>query len=110
MAKNKRDIKREDVVTEADKIAYSRMMYDRWESIPDDALPSYIIDNAHLFPLESEPWHSPEYWIAAARAQEQKERALRALKRADKRQANRRLNDPTPRILRSLFVASRQRT
>jgi hypothetical protein len=91
MTKRKPDIRREDVRTEADKIAYSRMMYDRWESIPYDAPPSYIIDNAHLFPLESEPWHSGAYWIAAARAQEQRERALRALKRDEKRQPNRQL-------------------
>ena len=65
MRKRKPDIRREDVRTEADKIAYSRMMYDRWESIPYDAPPSYVIDNAYLFPLETEPWHSPEYWIAA---------------------------------------------
>jgi hypothetical protein len=91
MRKRKPDIRREDVKTEADKIAYSRMMYDRWESIPYDAPPSYIIDNAHLFPLETEPWHSGEYWIAAARAEEQKQRALRALKREERRNLNRQL-------------------
>ena len=89
MRKNRKpDIRREDVKTEADKIAYSRMMYDRWESIPDDALPSYIIDNAHLFPLESEPWHSPEYWIMVAKADAEKERLW---KREKRRQTNRSL-------------------
>ena len=91
MAKRKPDIRREDVKTEADKIAYSRQMYERWESIPDNAPPSYIIDNAHLFPLETEPWHSSEYWIAAARAEEQKQRALRGIARDEKRKLNRML-------------------
>jgi hypothetical protein len=72
-----KDIRREDVRTEADKIAYSRMMYDRWESISDNAPPSYIIDNAHLFPLETEPWHSGEYWILRAKAAREKQRLLR---------------------------------
>lgn len=75
--KPNKDIRREDVKTEADKIAYSRMMYERWESIPDNAPPSYIIDNAHLFPLESEPWHSAWYHIEVARAQREKQRLLR---------------------------------
>ena len=74
--KHKPDIRREDVRTEADKIAYSRMMYERWESIPYDAPPSYIIDNAHLFPLETEPWHSSEYWIMRAKAERERRRLL----------------------------------
>ena len=89
MRKRKPDIRREDVKTEADKIAYSRMMYERWESTPDNAPPSYIIDNAHLFPLKSEPWHSPEYWITVARTEEQKQRAERTFARETKRQTNR---------------------
>jgi hypothetical protein len=73
MAKNKRDIKREDVVTEADKIAYSRMMYERWQSVGE--LPSEILD-CDMFPLETEPWHSGEYWITAAKAEREKRRLL----------------------------------
>jgi hypothetical protein len=69
------DIKLEDVRAEADKLRYSEMMYRRWEEIGPNEPPDAILD-LERFPIETEPWHSPEYWIAAARAEREKRRLL----------------------------------
>ena len=72
MAK-KRNIRREDVRTEADKIAFSRQQYDLWQAVGD--MPDEILD-FEKFPPETEPWHSPEYWIMVAKAEREKRRLL----------------------------------
>ena len=75
MRKNRNpELRREDCNTEEQKIAYSRMMYERWESDVGE-MPSAILD-FEMFPLEREPWHSPEYWIMRAKAEREKRRLL----------------------------------
>jgi hypothetical protein len=76
MRKRKPDIRREDVKTEADKIAYSRMIYDRWQSIGPNEPPDAVLD-WQRFPMETEDWHSGEYWIMRAKAEREKQRLLR---------------------------------
>jgi hypothetical protein len=67
--RKQKPIRREDCRTEAQKLAYSRQQYERRESMGE--LPSGILD-LEKFPLETEPWHSGEYWIAVARAGREK--------------------------------------
>ena len=70
-----KDIRREDCVTDAQKLAYSKQQYYLYKSLAG-GLPSEIMD-LDRFPMETEPWHSPEYWIAVAKAAREKQRLLR---------------------------------
>jgi hypothetical protein len=79
--RRKRDIKFEDVVTEEDKLQYSRMMMRRWEEAAESGKPSAILD-AERFPLEdpTKPWMSPEYHVMVARRERERQRLLRRVK------------------------------
>ena len=71
--RKRKPIRREDCHTEQQKLAYSRQQYDLRQSIGE--LPSEILD-MEKFPLETEPWHSGEHWIAVARAEREQRRLL----------------------------------
>ena len=77
MRKQKPDIKLSDVVTETDKIAYSKQMYRRWEEATEKGIPSAFME----IPLEDplRPWTGPEYWIAMAKAERERKRLERKL-------------------------------
>ena len=88
MAKKRKELTREECTTEALRREYSRQQYEKHQALSE--LES--LDLITHFPLlESEPWHSPEYWITAARADEERQRAERTLKRDDRRKLNCRL-------------------
>jgi hypothetical protein len=69
------DLKPEDCTTPELKLEYSRMMYERYQSIGENEPPSVLLD-FDRFPPETEEWMSPEYWIAVARAEREKRRLL----------------------------------
>ena len=79
----KPDIRREDCHTEEQKLAYSRQQYDRWQTV-GYGKPSEMVD-PERFPLESEPWHGPEYWIAMAKSERERKRLQRKLLKNDDR-------------------------
>jgi hypothetical protein len=75
MRKRKKLIKCEDCHTDAQKLAYSRQQYDLYAAI-GHGKPSDILD-LEKFPMETEDWHNPEYWIMRAKAEREKRRLLR---------------------------------
>lgn len=75
MRKRKKLIKREDCHTDAQKLAYSRQQYDLYAAI-GYGKPSDILD-LEKFPMETEDWHQPEYWIMRKKADRERQRLLR---------------------------------
>jgi hypothetical protein len=77
----------EDCKTIEQKLAYSTMLRERWESIGYDEPPSAILDfDRFPMPDPSMPWTNPEWAAHYTRAEEEKQRAL---KRERRRQTNR---------------------
>jgi hypothetical protein len=72
----------QDCKTVAEKVAYSNMIHERWESIDYDAPPSEILD-FDKFPMDdpSMPWTHPEWSANYARTELDKLRMGRAKRR-----------------------------
>ena len=82
-----------DCKTLAEKIAFSLMVAEKLEALNDKFWSgpcewAAIMDKYHD---PNCPWSDPAWASSYSRAQEEKERVLRSLKRDEKRQANRRL-------------------
>ena len=71
----------QDCVTLADKIAFSDMMRERWQSIPYDAPPDAILDfdKYPMFDYLRYPFAHPEWSINHARSEREKMRAKRRM-------------------------------
>jgi hypothetical protein len=82
-----------DCVTLADKIGFSLMVREKWQQLSDNpwSCPSDIHAIIDAYDDPDCAWSHPEWASYYSRSQEEKERALRSLKRVEKRQANRRL-------------------
>jgi hypothetical protein len=78
MAKKRTELTREECTTEALRREYSRQQYDKSQALTE--LES--LDLITHFPLlETQAWHGVEYWMTAAREDEEKQRASRTEKR-----------------------------
>jgi hypothetical protein len=70
----------EDCKTLLQKIAFSNMVRELWESIPYDAPPSAIGDLLDKFPYNPDyPWSHPEWSAYYARTEIQKQREQRRM-------------------------------
>jgi hypothetical protein len=70
------DLKPEDCVTPELKLEYSRQMQRRWDKLEINK-PSDLMK----IPVETQPWHSPEFSWAHDRAQRERLRQQRRLAR-----------------------------
>ena len=72
------DIKLSNVKTHEDQLRYSQMMYRRWEEIGPNEPPEVLMD-FERFPIEDvgRPWMSPEYCVAHANAERERQRLLK---------------------------------
>jgi hypothetical protein len=77
--KKQKELKRSDVKTLADKIAYSRMMYERHLAAAEEGNPLSMMD-LERFPIEVYEWEHPEWWIGIARTEQEKRKWLKVLK------------------------------
>jgi hypothetical protein len=71
--RKKKIIRREDCVTDEQKLAYSKQQYERHEAA-GRGKPSDIFS---VGPPETEDWHQPEYHIMVAARQRAQPRLLR---------------------------------
>ena len=83
MAKRK-ELTREACDTEALRREYSRQQYDKRQALSEWESLDLI---THFPLLETAPWHGPEYWISAAREDEEKARAERTIARRKKKKS-----------------------
>ena len=93
MTKRKIPERAKDCVTLADKVAFSLMVREAWEALADNpwSVPSDLHEVIDRYDDPDCPWSRPDWASYYSRAQEEKERALRTVERAERRQANRRL-------------------
>jgi hypothetical protein len=82
MAKRKVPERPEDCKTTLDKVEYSNMIREKWESIPYDAPPSAISDLLDKYPFDPTMPHTHPEWSAQyARSELEKRRMQGRAKR-----------------------------
>ena len=75
--RKQKDIEKADVKTLADKIRYSKQMMRKWTEAAETGMPSALL----AFPLPTEDWEQPEWHVVIERAERERLRMQKRLKK-----------------------------
>jgi hypothetical protein len=79
MAKRKKELKPEECTTYQLRLQYSRQQWEREQNLP------YWSPEIFDWPIETEEWHSPHYWLNEAMRQRAERKLAKELGLVEKR-------------------------